>query len=719
MALGPKSRSGLSSDISVVLCAYTEERWDDLLAAVRSVREQSMVAREIIIVIDNNPKLLARVRKSLRDVIALENTGARGAGEARNCGVNVATGSIIAFLDDDAIATPGWIKQAATAFVDQRVLGVGGTIEPVWDTHAPQWMAEEFYWTIGCTYPGLPTAPAPVRNLIATNMFMRRAAFLELDGFRAGFGKTGTRSGTEETDLCIRASQRWPEGIWLYDPALAVSHRVPQGRSRLSYFISRCYDEGVAKAAIVEFVGRQDGLASERAYTTRTLPKGFVQGLKAAIFGRDVAGIARSISIVVGLAATITGYLSGKMTLRRAHTPTGDPAGRPRARPARGGAQGQGVLVVGSGTHFISGVSHYTRYVAVALAERTPVSVILMRRLIPRALYPGRARVGDKLTDEDYPSHMPVFDGVDWYWIPSMLGALRFLRRNRPEVLLFQWWTSAVLHSYLVLALAARLQGARIIVELHEIDDTGEAQMGPVRFYVRRFGRWLMGMADAYLVHSEFDRVALGKRFGIGQRPVRVVQLGPFSHYAVAESEPLREAPDHACNILFFGTIRPYKGLEDLVPAFESLASEDDRCWLTVVGETWEDWTQPIELIEASKHRDRITLVNRYVSDAEASRWFAGADVVALPYRRSSASGPLHLTMDAGLPVVVTDVGGLGEATRGYGGAVLVPAADPDSLCEGLRKAIALRGRRFEDTSSWADNADAVLRLLDEIGPRP
>ena len=131
---------------------------------------------------------------------------------------------------------------------------------------------------------------------------------------------------------------------------------------------------------------------------------------------------------------------------------------------------------------------------------------------------------------------MQVFDGVDWYWIPSMLGALRLLRRNRPEALLFQWWTGAVLHSYVLLALAARLQGARIIIEIHEIQDTGEAKMAPVRSYVQRFGRRLMGMADAYVVHSEFDRVALGKSFDIGQRPVRVVRHGPFSHYAVAES---------------------------------------------------------------------------------------------------------------------------------------------------------------------------------------
>ncbi len=696
MSLDPsESTSDTSFDVSVVICAYTEQRWDELLAAVRSVQGQSVAAREIIVVIDNNPALLARVREALPDVIAEENSGGRGAGQARNRAVGLASGSIIAFLDDDAVATPEWIERATTAFENPRVVGVGGTIEPIWEEGRPRWMAEEFYWTLGCTYPGLPTEPAPIRNLIAANMFVRRAAFLELRGFRAGFGKTGTRSGTEETDLCIRANQRWPESIWLHDPAVAVRHRVSGSRSRLSYFVSRCYDEGIAKASIVEFVGGRDGLAAERFYTARILPRGFVRGVTAGLKG-DVTGIARSASILVGLTATVAGYLVGEVALRRESAPTDNSTDLGNLQPIGAGANCGGVLVVGSGTHFISGVSHYTRYVALALAERTPVSVILMRRLIPRALYPGRARVGDEtLTDEDYPPEMEVFDGVDWYWLPSMLGALRLLRRNRPEAVLFQWWTGAVLHSYVLLALAARLQGARIIIEIHEIQDTGEAKLAPVRSYVQRFGRRLMGMADAYIVHSEFDREVLGKSFDIGQRPIRVVRHGPFSHYAVAESTRLREAPEGMCNILFFGTIRSYKGLEDLVQAFELLASEDESCWLTVVGETWEDWTQPIEMIMASKYRDRITLVNDYVSDAEVSRWFAGADIVSLPYRRSSASGPLHLTMDAGLPVVVTDVGGLTEAVHGYDGAVLVPGANPQALCEGLREAMGMRGQTF------------------------
>jgi glycosyltransferase involved in cell wall biosynthesis/GT2 family glycosyltransferase len=719
MSLDPsESTSDTSAEVSVVICAYTEQRWDELLAAVRSVQGQSVAAGEIIVVIDNNPALLVRVREALPDVIAEENSGGRGAGQARNRAVGLARGSIIAFLDDDAVATPEWIERASTAFENPQVIGVGGTIEPIWEEGRPRWMAEEFYWTVGCTYPGLPTEPAPIRNLIAANMFVRREAFLELGGFRAGFGKTGTRSGTEETDLCIRANQRWPESIWLYDPAVAVRHRVSASRSRLSYFISRCYDEGIAKASIVEFVGGRDGLAAERFYTARILPRGLARGLKDASIGGDVSGIARSASIAVGLAATVAGYAVGEVALRRERIPIADGAGNDESRPAGARTDGGGVLVVGSGTHFISGVSHYTRYVAVALSERTHVSVILMRRLIPRALYPGRARVGDEtLTEEDYPPEMEVFDGVDWYWFPSMLGALRLLRRSRPKAVLFQWWTGSVLHSYLLLALAARLQGARIIIEIHEIQDTGEAKLVPVRSYVQHFGRRLMGLANAYIVHSEFDREALGKSFDVGQRPIRVVRHGPFSHYAVAESTRLREAPEGMCNILFFGTIRPYKGLEDLVQAFELLASEDENYWLTVVGETWEDWTQPIEMIKASMYRDRITLVNHYVSDMEVSRWFAGADIVALPYRRSSASGPLHLTMDAGLPVVVTEVGGLTEAVRGYDGAVLVAPADPDSLREGLRAATSLRNRHFDDSSSWSDNADAVLELL-ELGSR-
>jgi hypothetical protein len=132
---------------------------------------------------------------------------------------------------------------------------------------------------------------------------------------------------------------------------------------------------------------------------------------------------------------------------------------RPEARTAAR------VMVIGSGWHMTSGISHYTYLLSSALATRHQVSVLLMRRLVPKAAYPGASRVGADVTEAAYPEQVPVYDGVDWFWGRSMRGALEFIDRQRPEVVILQWWTGAVLHSYLRLAGYAARRGARVVVE--------------------------------------------------------------------------------------------------------------------------------------------------------------------------------------------------------------------------------------------------------------
>ena len=99
------------------------------------------------------------------------------------------------------------------------------------------------------------------------------------------------------------------------------------------------------------------------------------------------------------------------------------------------------VCVVGSGTRFLSGISYYTIRLSNALAQSNRVSVVLMRRLLPSCLYPGRKRVGKKLSQLEYVPPVNVFDGVDWYWLPSIFVSFAFLIRERPDVVVFQWWT--------------------------------------------------------------------------------------------------------------------------------------------------------------------------------------------------------------------------------------------------------------------------------------
>jgi glycosyltransferase involved in cell wall biosynthesis len=381
------------------------------------------------------------------------------------------------------------------------------------------------------------------------------------------------------------------------------------------------------------------------------------------------------------------------------------------------------ILVVGSGTRFLSGISVYTVRLANILASLGHgVSLVTMRQLLPTRLYPGRNRVGADLTDLVRDSRVSVFDGIDWFWIPSLFRAAAFIARRRPQIIILEWWSGTVLHSYLALCLLARLMRARVIIEFHEVLDTGEARIPLARIYASVVGQVVIRLASGYAVHSEFDQALLRAHWRLGTRPVRVLPHGPHDHYqesgATTRMAALREAPEEACNILFFGVIRPYKGLEDLIDAFNLIPeSEIGRYWLTVVGETWEGFILPATKIAGSRHRDRMTFVNRYVSDAELAAWLDGADAVALPYLRSSLSGPLHVAMGYGLPIVMTDVGGNAEAAAGYAGIHLVPVHDPVALLNAIRGMPALRGLRFAHPHSWVQTAEAYEALFAELLP--
>ena len=291
--------------VSVILCAYTEARWHDLVAAVASLRCQTLPPTEIIVAVDHNRALAERARAELRGVIVVENSADRGLSGARNSGVAAASGSIIAFLDDDACADADWLAQLLLVFADPAVSGVGGAIEPAWPADRPAWFPREFDWVVGCTYQGMPTEIAPVRNLIGCNMAFRHEVFTQIGGFRIGrVGALSIGQENDETEFCIRLAQQEPRAMLRYQPSARVQHQVSANRTTFSYFVRRCFSEGLSKARLARQVGTQQGLATERDYTLRTLPAGVWRGLRDG----SAAGWARALTIIAGVTITTIGY---------------------------------------------------------------------------------------------------------------------------------------------------------------------------------------------------------------------------------------------------------------------------------------------------------------------------------------------------------------------------------------------------------------------------
>jgi GT2 family glycosyltransferase len=311
--IGAPARIATRPAVSVIVCGYTEDRWDDLTRAVRSLHEQTEPAREIILVVDHCPGLLRRARAELAGVSVVPNRLANGLAGGRNTGLAEAEGDVVAFLDDDATADPDWIARLADHYAEARVVGVGGLVKPVWESGRPRWFPPELDWVVGCSYRGMRAGRGPVRNFIGANMSFRREVLEDLHGFLTSLGRVGTAPlGCEETEFCLRVSQRYPDGVLLYEPTAAVSHRVASQRTGWGYLAARCFAEGLSKAKVARLAGTRRALTSERSYVRSTVPRGLGRSLGGAARGHLIQ-VVSALALVCAVVVTGAGYATGRV----------------------------------------------------------------------------------------------------------------------------------------------------------------------------------------------------------------------------------------------------------------------------------------------------------------------------------------------------------------------------------------------------------------------
>ena len=329
IALGEQK---LAASVSVVVCTHTERRYALVRECLDSVAANTVRPHELIVVVDSNPALLQRLRADPAvDARILASTG-RGVSSARNTGVAAATGELVAFIDDDAVAAPDWLGELCRPLEDPAIVATGGRIAPRWE-QPNRLLPDELLWAVGSTYAGHPVVEQAITRPVGCNMAANRNALDKVGGFPVEFGPRGPAAkshSNEEIALALQLRAAFGERCIWYAPAALVQHFVPAERGTWGYLWRRCLAEGVSKADVRMRYGAA-ALGYDRGYARHTLLPAIARYATRSVLRADRLSGAKAVAGMGALLVTGAAY-AARLATRRLRAPSPASAPRPLSR---------------------------------------------------------------------------------------------------------------------------------------------------------------------------------------------------------------------------------------------------------------------------------------------------------------------------------------------------------------------------------------------------
>ena len=361
---------------------------------------------------------------------------------------------------------------------------------------------------------------------------------------------------------------------------------------------------------------------------------------------------------------------------------------------------------------FRGGIAHYTTMLCRALRERGhDVLLVSFKRQYPRWLFPGQS-------DRD-PSERPLKADDARYWIDSLnpitwLTAFWRMRRYQPDAIVVQWWTTFWAPAWFVLgALNRCLLRRPVLFICHNVLPHETHHWDP--FLARAVLRW----GSRFTVQSRAEEQRLlsllpGVRTTVA--PLPVFDLLADQLVPKAEARKRLDLPPDVPVLLFFGIVREYKGLQDLLVALPQVQARVGRVMLLVAGEFWEGKRSYLELIERLRIDGSVVIKDRYLPNEEVALCFSAADLLVAPYRQVTGSAAVQMARGMGVPVVTTDLGGMQEIIGDGQAGVLVPPGDSDALAASIVRrlsevsgeTVGRGGQRERERNTWQVLLDAV-----------
>ncbi len=339
------------------------------------------------------------------------------------------------------------------------------------------------------------------------------------------------------------------------------------------------------------------------------------------------------------------------------------------------------ICIVGPTYPYRGGIAHYTTLLVKHLREAGhTIPFYSYTRQYPRWLFPGK-------TDKD-PSVTPLRVECEYVLDPTnpltWWRLCRKIRADNPDLVILQWWVPYWTPSlrYISRWLKKHTRAKIVYICHNVVPHEGGGVLD------RRFALTVLRQGDSFIVHSEQDLHRLHAL--LPRAKVVKAQLPTYAELAhrtePAQTQALRQqlqldADQHI--LLFFGFVRPYKGLEYLIQALP-LVQQQIKVHLLVVGEFWSSPDFYQRYAQEYGVEAAITFINRYVPNEELGPYFAVADVVVLPYVAATQSAVVQLAFGFGKPVITTRVGGLHEVVSDGVNGLVVPPQDEVALAEAI-----------------------------------
>ena len=358
-------------------------------------------------------------------------------------------------------------------------------------------------------------------------------------------------------------------------------------------------------------------------------------------------------------------------------------------------------------------IAQFNASLLTELGKSHEVKAFNFTRQYPDMLFPGKTQ---KVTpdDEAIPVESEaVLDSVNPF---SWIKTARRIREWGPDILILRYWMSffAPCLGYVARHMAP---GCKVIAILDNV-----IPHEPHFFDAPLTKYFLKGVDGCVTLCKEVgqDLAALNP-----DKPRTVIPHPIYSHFGAkmerGEAEKVLGIRPGMKNLLFFGLIREYKGLDILLEAFDRL-SQDYQ--LVIAGEPYGSFDKYRELIDKSPGKERIHVFNEYIKDSEVSKFFSASDLVVLPYRSATQSGIRGICCHFEIPMVVTDVGGLKETIGDAGIGLVSPDCTPEGIATMVRKFFAdpsvrescsASFRREKEEHSWKKFAEDIVSFSDTL----